>query len=946
MGLRTADGRVLTGPEKRTSVLAVLLLHLNRAISPDLLTSALWDEEPPRHSRTVVQGHISRIRAALAQADAPARGIELATLGGGYVLRAPDEHLDSHRFATLTAQARGAAAAAAVPLLRRALGLWHGAALAGTAYTGVLTAAAQSLEDARLTAVENLGVALLRSRNAPEAVALLRPEAAAHPLRETLLAVLLEAMAACGQQSSAIEAFHRTRRLLKENLGIEPGPVLSSVYAGLLGPSRRTGDVWTAPAPDATRPYPPEARRPAPAPEVRSAPGRRPDLLPRPPAGFIGRAPELRHLAALTGPADGPAASVPPVVLITGPAGVGKTSLALRWAHQHTARYPDGCLFADLRGFSANGEVDEMQVLRMFLQALGVPASHVPDTSQAAAALYRSRVTDRRLLVVLDNARGSAQVRSLLPSGRHCTTLVTSRNRLDGLVVTDGAEPLVLREFPARTGVALLRSVLGEARVAEEEAEAHRLARLCDGLPLALRITAARLRARPSWSLRAMADELANEQQRLLLLRAEDMSVAAALGVSVAQLTARDAALFHALGRFPGREFDDWTAAALVGLPRPEVSEGLDRLGAAHLVHEERPGRYVLHDLVRLFARDAGSHDTAGADAARRRLLDHYARTLRHAVTVVDPSGDPPVPLPVHGGAGPHGPRFDDSAQALHWYGTEHENLRAVASLALTSATGTPSGSEDDHPAWLLPALLWPLVVWRPHGGWTPVLERALQAVEDPSATAVTPPEGSAVPVARARLHAALGRLYAETGRLPQGGRHLAVAAALLRHHAQHATNAQVLMMLGNAQARLGRPERADHVHVRALTSAVGAGVCPPGMLTHYRQARLALAEHRLEDAADHFARSLALAPADQYQLWRAWMAGVHGRELRRTGHMAEAREHLLHALVLARRHHLRVHTAQVLWQLAEIAEDLGDAEAAEDYRGQAQQEDGRVLQG
>ncbi|MCP9959552.1 AfsR/SARP family transcriptional regulator [Streptomyces sudanensis] len=381
VGLRTAGGRVLTGPGKRAGVLAVLLLHANRTVSPDLLTGALWDEEPPRHSRTVVQGHISRIRAALAEAGAPAWGIELATLGGGYELRAPGEHVDSHRFAALTAQAREADAAGAAALLRRALGLWHGAALAGTSGTRVLAAAAQALEDARLTAVENLGTALLRSHSAPEAVALLHPEAAAHPLRESLLAVLLEAMAACGQRSSAIEAFHRTRRLLKEELGVEPGPALRGVYADLLGPSHRAGGAWTAPAPGAARPYPPEARRPAPAPAARTAPGGRPDLLPRPPAGFIGRVPELRRLTALTtGPADDPDAWAPPVVLVTGPAGVGKTSLALRWAHLHAARHPDGCLFADLRGFSANGEADGMQVLRMFLHALGVPAPRVPDT--------------------------------------------------------------------------------------------------------------------------------------------------------------------------------------------------------------------------------------------------------------------------------------------------------------------------------------------------------------------------------------------------------------------------------------------------------------------------------------------------------------------------------------------------------------------------------------
>ncbi|WP_406218869.1 BTAD domain-containing putative transcriptional regulator [Streptomyces decoyicus] len=668
IAVTTGSAELALGPAKRRSVLALLLLQPNTTVPLEQLIDSLWEEEPPEHARTVVQGHVSRLRATLAEGGAEAYGIELATHGSAYLLRLPEELIDAHRFGELVALARPEAAPAdAVPLLREALGLWRGPALTGTVTSPPFAAAAHALEERRLTAVEALGRAHGTLGEHEQAAAILYSAAVNHPLREGLIAGLMRALFHTGRQSDALEWFHRTRRLLNEELGVDPGERLRGAYEEILraeaagggrtgaakpaggargtgGPSGGTpssgapsgdgrsgtsgdgrsatgsgarpvdgtarasvqGSAGTddargdagAPDSDGTRQGTPAGGRGG---SGSGRTGASPRLLPRPPARFLGREDQL---AALTTVLTDGTTGESPLAVVAGPAGVGKTACAVQWAHLYAGSFPDGQLFADLRGFGEGDEAAPAEILGDFLLALGTPPERVPSSAQAASALFRSLVADRRLLVVLDNARSSAQVRPLLPGGPHCATVVTSRSRLDGLVATDWARPVGLQTLGHEEGAALLGAMLGPDRVAEDPAAARELVDLCDGLPLALRAAAAQLTARPRWRLARLAAALRDERRRLALLSAEDTGIAAALRMSVARLSADDARLLSALATSADGHLNASLAAALAGYDPERTQDGLDRLTEMHLVDEEATDVYTISTLTQLFARD------------------------------------------------------------------------------------------------------------------------------------------------------------------------------------------------------------------------------------------------------------------------------------------------------------------------------------------------------
>ncbi|MFD9207546.1 BTAD domain-containing putative transcriptional regulator [Streptomyces sioyaensis] len=654
IAVTTGSAELSLGPAKRRSVLALLLLQPNTTVPLEQLIDSLWEDEPPEHARTVVQGHVSRLRATLAEGGAEAYGIELATHGSAYLLRLPEELIDAHRFGELVTLARPEAAPAdAVPLLREALGLWRGPALTGTVTSPPFAAAAHALEERRLTAVEALGRAYGALGEHEQAAAILYSAAVNHPLREGLIAGLMRALFRTGRQSDALEWFHRTRRLLNEELGVDPGERLRGAYEEILRaeaagqgrkaaakpPGASSGEPAGGPrsatsgaAPPATgEPQPPAqgnsgtATHDAAAAPAKSGPragatggsgparAGAPRLLPRPPARFLGRERQLTSLtSALTDPTTGES----PLTVVAGPAGVGKTACAVQWAHLHAGAFPDGQLFADLRGFGEGDEAPPAEILRDFLLALGTPPERVPGSAQAASALFRSLVAERRLLVVLDNARSSAQVRPLLPGGPHCATVVTSRSRLDGLVATDCARPVGLQALGHEEGAALLGAMLGPERVAEDPAAARELVDLCDGLPLALRAAAAQLTARPRWRLARLAAALHDERRRLALLSAEDTGVAAALRMSVARLSADDARLLSALATTSDGHLNASAAAALAGYDQERTQDALDRLAEMHLVDEEATDVYTISTLTQLFARDErGESGEAGRNS-------------------------------------------------------------------------------------------------------------------------------------------------------------------------------------------------------------------------------------------------------------------------------------------------------------------------------------------
>ncbi|MFJ1623039.1 AfsR/SARP family transcriptional regulator [Streptomyces sp. NPDC088190] len=774
VGAATGAEELQLGPVKRRSVLAALLLKANSAVPVEQLIAALWDDAPPTHARTVVQGHVSRLRALLASAGAGEHGVGLMTQGPSYVFEVPETLLDTCRFERLARRGRlRQRPADAVAVLGEALALWHGPALDGTAPSAPLRAAAQTLEEARLDVVESLAVAHERLGDRAGAVAVLQAEAAAHPLCESLAEALILALYRAGRRSDALDRYHRVRCLLADELGVGPGPGLRGAYETALrgGPvgAGGGGPVSPLPAPGAGPAPVPDARYEAdaryemagryeadalllaPAGRPPAPAGPAPRLLPRGVRGFLGRGTELAALDRITGAGNGA------VALVTGPAGVGKTALALQWAHHRQARYPGGTLFADLRGFGGV-PVEPAETVREFLIALGVPARDLPDSSAAAAALYRELTARRALLVVLDNARGTDQVRSLLPSGTGSAVLVTSRIRLSGLIVEELARPVPLDVLGPVPATELLAAAVGEERVAAEPEAADRLARLCDGLPLALRITAAQLAARPHWRLADLAAELADEQRRLALLsldEAEESGVAAALRITVQGLPPEAVRLFALLGVVPGPDLERYAAAALLGRDPAVAAEALDRLAGAHLVTEYAPGRYSTHDLVRLYARGLGTDE-----GALLRLLDGYTATALAASLAAEPGEKPCCTLPREAPADAPVRTFTDRSAALRWYAVERENLAAAV-------TAARAAGHDDR-AWRLAVLQWPYVVWSVRDGWAPLLEQALEAsrlLDDPDA--------------ESRVRALLGWVLTREGQLSEALAQLELAPAL-----------------------------------------------------------------------------------------------------------------------------------------------------------------------
>ncbi|MEE1739915.1 BTAD domain-containing putative transcriptional regulator [Streptomyces sp. BE147] len=901
----TLTGPLPLGPAKRRSLLAALLLSANTPVSIGRLTDSLWDDTPPLQARSVIQGHVSRLRALLMGADAVAYGVELVTLGDAYVLRIPETLLDSQRFEELLMLAREQRDPAdSVLMLKEALSLWQGPALTG-AFTGApLRAAAHSLEESRLATVEQLARSYSALGEHNRAAAVLGAEAVTHPMRESLAAALMMALYRAGRQSEALDRFHRTRRLLADELGIDPGHELADAYALILrgdpgpdGPAAGTGSAVpaavTAPAgtagpvpaarPAADRRNGTEATREAAAPSITaasvtttssapstsSAPAApavpvppRPlptplsatgephptDLLPRAPRGFHGRVTEL---AALTRAAAGEA----PVCLVTGPAGVGKTALALQWAHRSPAAFPDGRLFADLRGFSDTGEPALIEVLREFLLALGVAPRRVPESVPAAAALFRTLTDRRRLLVILDNARDSATVRPLLPGGTDCVTLVTSRHRLEGLIASDAARPVPLDTLEPHDGTALLAGVLGEERVLAEPVAARRLAELCGGLPLALRVTAARLAGRPQWTLAALADELADERGRLAYLDVDDTGVSAALRLTVQHLPPDSVRQLARLGHHPGSHFDPYAAAALAETDPVTAAAALERLAAAHLVTERAPGRWVLHDLVRLYARGL---DPASAPRALLGVLDHYIATALAAADTAEPGGEPCFVLP-DGYRRPSAVRdFGCRETAMRWLATERDDL-ALAAVAARNA------GLDDR-AWRIVLLQWPQIVWRVRDSWAPMLELALDAAR-----------AQRDPYAESRVITLLGWVLAEEGRTAEAVALLEHSPGLARQAGDRLGEATALINLSVVQAEQGGFDAALEGCARAVGLAREERDRHTEMLGLKHLARMQLTANRPAEALESARTALELGPEDEEVARRVLLLTVSG---------------------------------------------------------------------
>ncbi|MFE4518664.1 BTAD domain-containing putative transcriptional regulator [Kitasatospora sp. NPDC056783] len=661
-----ADGFASVAGAQRRAVLALLALRLGHLVSVDQLCELLWDEQPPASARAAVQGHVAALRKVLAGTP-----FELGTRDSGYLLTGPADAVDALRFERLAGAAgeliESGAGPEAVALLGEALRLWRGEALADLPDTPLRAAAVDRLERARTAAL--LGWAGLRlSQGAgAAAVPLLEQGVRTDGLREELVALLMRCLHQAGRSAEALAAYHRARVRLDEELGIHPGPALRTALAEVLADDRAV-EPKAATAP---------AARPAPRPSTvpRRLPRRHPD--------FVGRVPDLARLdrACAPGRSGGGRAGGGPV-LVVGPAGVGKSALVTAWAHRVADRFPGGLLHAELRGLGPDPARPE-DVLAGFLRALGVPADAVPAGHAARAARYREHTRGRRLLVLLDDAADADQVADLLPEGPESTAVVTSRSSPEDLVTLDGTAVLHLGPLPEDDALHLLERALTPERLRAEPEAAARLAGLCDHLPLALRIAAARLADRPDRTVAGLVAELADERTRLAVLDADGtLSVAARLRLTHRRLSPAAAELLTALAVHPGREVDTPASAALLAADTATAHRAVGELECHHLLTGAAPGRHARTDLVRLF----GAELLAERPGRHRRLLherlaDYYLAALQHCGSFLDPGQEDTGPPA-------HPPRAVPAAAgiraALDWFDAEEPAISALVTSADT----------------------------------------------------------------------------------------------------------------------------------------------------------------------------------------------------------------------------------------------------------------------
>jgi DNA-binding SARP family transcriptional activator/tetratricopeptide (TPR) repeat protein len=686
---------------RRKAVLAALALHSGEIVSTDRLASAVWGEHAPPTAVNTLQNHISYLRRVLGGKAAILRRAP------GYVLNLGDDATDVQVARRLLRQGvRSADPAGGAAHLREALALWRGRPLADVAGLPWLEEQAANLDLLCLEVRRALSTAGLAAGEHVRLVADLERLATEYTLDERICAQLMLALYRSGRQADALAAYHRLRRTLGEELGIDPGRELRDLEMAILNQD---------PALDLP---PPAVSGPAasPAPPV---PAQLPPAVP----AFSGRKAELASLDALLpqasplppappvprAPAAGPAVAV--ICAVSGTAGVGKTALAVHWAHRVTAHFPGGQLYVNLRGFDPAGPaLDPGEAVRGFLDALGVPAPRIPQGLPAQAGLYRSLVAGRRVLVVLDNAKDSEQVRPLLPGSPGCMVVVTSRDKLTGLVAAEGATPLIM-DLPSEADARdLLASRLGSDRVAGEPGDADDLIELCARLPLALAIMAGRAATSPGLPLAAITGELRQAAQALDPFDGGDLrsDIRAVFSCSYRALSADAARLFRLLGLHPGPDIGIAAAASLAGTATQRTCALLAELTRAHLLTEPGPGRYAFHDLLRRYATEqVHAHDSPGdRDTAVRRFLDHYLHTSHRAAELMHPTANPitldqPRPGVVVSTPG-------TAEDALAWFVTERPVLLAAVQLAAGADPGIPGWQL----AWTLSTFLLRRALW------------------------------------------------------------------------------------------------------------------------------------------------------------------------------------------------------------------------------------------
>ena len=672
--------RVEVPAGKQRTLLAALLLSPNRVVSYDALAEAIWRLDPPPSSRVTTRNYIKRLRDALG----PALGPRIVTRDPGYSIELADDELDLLAFDRETGLAQEAAKSgdwrAAAAACDAALALWRGEPFCDIPSETLRDSHLPHLTELRLRTLEARFEAGLRLGEEGELVARLRRLADEHPVRERFYAQLMLALFRTGRQGEALAVYQAARRTLVVELGIEPGGDLRRLHERILAGDASLDAPSQSEYGDRTDPAA-AAGEGAPVPRQ----------LPVAVGHFAGRTDELKALSGLLDQGGRPGGSVV-ISAIGGTAGIGKTALAVHWAHAQADHFPDGQLYVDLRGFDPTGSpLSVGGAVRRFLDALRVPAARIPADLDGQIDLYRTLLADRRMLVLLDNARDPEQVRPLLPGAAGCLVLVTSRNRLAGLVARDGAVPLTLDLLPSEEARVLLANRLGAERIAGWPDAVDALIGLCARLPLALNIAAARMALRPGHPLSVLVDELRDDGRRLTALDAGDAAadVRAVFQWSYRTLEPAAARLFRLLGLHPGPEISVAAAAGLAGTGRAEALRLLDALTAAHLLAEHVPGRYSFHDLLRVYAAERADDEDGDAErsAAVCRMLDHYLHSAHAARALLYPGWRAIELTEPADGVTPE--RFSTRDQVLAWYDTECAVLRSVVARAAEAGFDT-----------------------------------------------------------------------------------------------------------------------------------------------------------------------------------------------------------------------------------------------------------------
>lgn len=842
------------GSPKLRVLLASLLVDANRVVAMDVLVARLWGASATGRARDTVQNYVQRLRQSLGEP-----GI-IVTRMNGYLVETAEDALDLRRFEGLARRGKSLLdrgnADEASQVLSAALGLWRGDPLAGIPSEALQREFVPALEEHRLATLENrIEADVLRGMHGAlvgELLALTRQ----HPLRERLWGLLMLAHYHSDQQAEALRVYQSVRALLSGELGLDPSARLQQLHRQIL----RADPVLKAAGTQAAG-----AQAPAPTPS-RLVPRQLPAHTPH----FVGRGQELARLSKLAHDA-----STVTISAIDGTAGVGKTVLAVHWSHQVADRFPDGQLYVNLHGFDpAREPMAPSEAIRGFLGALDVPPDRMPASLDAQTALYRSLLVGRKVLVLLDNARDSDQVRPLLPGTSSCHVVITSRNRLTSLVAHEGARPLSLDTPDFDEARALVTEHLGHDRVAADPAAVDDLIARCARLPLALAIMSARAAHSPGFPLRALADDLGDDTTLLDALDTGDSatSVRGVFWWSYRHLDEQTARMFRLLGVHPGPDISWRAAASLAGLTRGEARAALGELTRAHLLTEHRPGRFAFHDLLRAYAVEQVVEEEH--DPALLRMFDHYTRTAVTASTALHPLRDgialpPPVP-----GADPEQPT--EHAEGWAWFETEEPVLDAVVALARERGF--------NQYAWQLP---WACALYVSRlGRWEDFRRQqhaALAAAEDLGDLD-----------AQGRIHHMIGHADVELREFDEAERHMLAGMELYR--------------------RLGDSQGEARVH-RGL-----------GLLFDLLA--------RWDEALSHSRAAVALFEASGHLAGQASAINAVGHYLDRLGQYQDAVDHCERALALHRRLGDRPGEASTLDSIGLIRHHLGDHQASIDaYR-------------